>query len=106
MGERSARSSSNGGTTNLNATGLRRIGFAAMSLACPLMLASLSVANAVAQSPEDRLTEIIQHSPINWRKSSCVKTHTFCKAGSHEHGVEREFRWMSNLNVSNPRSGQ
>jgi len=56
MGERSARSSSNGGTTNLNATGLRRIGFAAMSLACPLMLASLSVANAVAQSPEDRLT--------------------------------------------------
>jgi len=48
MGERSARYSRNGKTTNLNATCSWRIGVAAMSLASPLMLASLT-ANAVAQ---------------------------------------------------------
>src|SRR5260370_15373891 len=48
MGKRCARISRRGTTANRNATGSWRIGVAAMSLAWPLMLASLT-ANAVAQ---------------------------------------------------------
>jgi hypothetical protein len=42
MGERSASFSRNGPTTNLNTIRPRGIGVAAMSLAWPLMLASLT----------------------------------------------------------------
>jgi hypothetical protein len=49
MGRRSARFSRNGTTTNLNATCSWRIGVAAMSLTWPLMLASLTGTNALAQ---------------------------------------------------------
>src|SRR5258705_5439540 len=48
MGRRSARYSRNRRTTSLNVSCSWRIGMAAMSLASPLMLASLT-ANAVAQ---------------------------------------------------------
>src|SRR5712692_621429 len=48
MGKRSARLSRRGTTANRNATCSWRIGVAAISLAWPLMLASLT-ANAVAQ---------------------------------------------------------
>jgi arylsulfatase A-like enzyme len=51
MGERSARFSRNGRTTNQNATCSWRIGVAAMSLVCSLILASLTSANAVGQEP-------------------------------------------------------